>query len=81
AILVPQAAVDRTPRGLAQVWVVGKDGKAYRRELKTARAVGDRWLVDAGLAAGDQVIVEGAQGLAEGMPVKVAPAASVAGGG
>ncbi|WP_140720153.1 efflux RND transporter periplasmic adaptor subunit [Pseudomonas sp. Hp2] len=81
AILVPQAAVDRTPRGLAQVWVVGKDGKAYRRELKTARAVGDRWLVDAGLAAGDQVVVEGAQGLAEGMPVKVAPAASVAGGG
>jgi membrane fusion protein (multidrug efflux system) len=81
AILVPQAAVDRTPRGLAQVWVLGQDGKAHRRELKTRRAVGDRWLVDEGLAAGEQLIVEGMQGLVEGAPVKVASPAAVAGAG
>lgn len=79
AILVPQAAVDRTPRGLAQVWVVGPDGKAHRRELKTGRALGERWLVDAGLAAGEQVVVEGMQGLVEDAPVKIAAPAAVAG--
>lgn len=81
AILVPQAAVERTPRGLAQVWVVGRDGKAHRRDLKTRRAIGERWLVDAGLAAGEQVIVDGTQGLVEGAPVKVAAPAEVAGVG
>ncbi|MFT4248612.1 MAG: efflux RND transporter periplasmic adaptor subunit [Pseudomonas sp.] len=72
AILVPQAAVDRTPRGLAQVWLVGQDGKAHRRELKTSRALGERWLVDDGLAVGERVIVDGMQGLVEDTPVEVA---------
>lgn len=79
AILVPQAAVDRTPRGLAQVWVVGQDGKAQRRELKTSRAIGERWLVDAGLTVGERVIVDGMQGLVDGTLVEVATPAAATG--
>nr|HBK46015.1 efflux transporter periplasmic adaptor subunit [Xanthomonadaceae bacterium] len=40
ALLVPQSAVDRTPRGDAQAWVVGKDDVARLREFTTVRAVG-----------------------------------------
>jgi hypothetical protein len=41
---------------------VDKDGKARLRLFRTARAVGDQWLVLDGLAAGEQVVVAGAQG-------------------
>jgi len=73
AILVPQQAVNRTPKGLPYVLVVGKEGKVERRMLKLGRAIGDKWLVSAGLAPGDQVIVEGMQRVRPGMPVKVVP--------
>ncbi|PJL06200.1 efflux RND transporter periplasmic adaptor subunit [Stenotrophomonas maltophilia] len=79
ALLVPQAAVDRSPKGEAQAWLVDKDGKARLRLFRTARAVGDQWLVLDGLAAGEQVVVAGAQGLADGMTVRVKPAPAPAG--
>ena len=43
------------------------------------RAIGDRWLVTAGLADGDQVIIEGLQRIRPGVPVKVAAPRSAAG--
>ncbi|MET4618118.1 membrane fusion protein (multidrug efflux system) [Stenotrophomonas sp. 2619] len=81
ALLVPQAAVDRSPKGEAQAWVVDADGKARLRVFRTARAVGNQWLVLDGIAAGERVVVAGAQGLADGMPVRVKPAAAPAGKG
>ncbi|MBL8246209.1 MAG: efflux RND transporter periplasmic adaptor subunit, partial [Rhodanobacteraceae bacterium] len=59
ALLVPQPAVQRDAKGGAFVWVVGADGKVARRDLKVSRTLGDRWLVDGGLDAGERVIVEG----------------------
>jgi membrane fusion protein (multidrug efflux system) len=47
------------------------------RELKTDRAIGDKWLVTDGLAAGDKVIVEGLQMVRPGAEV-VATEASAA---
>ena len=38
-----------------------RTSKVEVREVKASRTVGDQWLVDAGLAAGDRVIVEGLQ--------------------
>ena len=73
AILVPQQAVKRTPKGLPYVLVVGKEGRAERRMLKIGRAIGSRWLVISGLDPGDRVIVEGLQFLRPGMPVKAVP--------
>ncbi len=73
AILVPQQGVARTPKGEPYALVAGKDGKVDQRMLTVGRAIGDRWLVTAGLAAGDQVIVEGTQRVRPGADVKAVP--------
>jgi len=70
AILVPQQAVSRDERGGATALVV-VDGKVQQRELTLARAVGNRWWVSQGLAAGDQVIVQGLQKVRVGQQVQV----------
>jgi membrane fusion protein (multidrug efflux system) len=51
ALLVPQQALTHNQRGEAAVTVVGLDGKAVTRILKTERAIGDQWLVSEGVAA------------------------------
>jgi len=73
AILVPQQAVMRTPKGAPYVLVVGPNDKVERRMLQLDRAIGDKWLVVTGISAGDRVIVEGLQFVRPGMPVKAAP--------
>ncbi len=73
AILVPQQAVQRTPRGDPYVFVVDKTGMAQMRMLVVDRAIGDKWLVTAGLEPGDNVIVEGLLRVRPGVPVKAAP--------
>ncbi len=72
AILIPQNAVSRDPKGTPLAMVVNAKGEAELRILKTDRAVGNQWLVTAGLAPGDQVIIEGLQKVRPGAPVKVA---------
>ena len=72
ALLAPQRGITRDPKGNATAMVVGKDGKVELRNVVTARAVGDQWLVTSGLAAGDRVIVEGLQKIGPGAPVQVA---------
>lgn len=69
ALLVPQQGVTRDPRGQATAMVVGAGGKVEQRQVKVSRAIGDAWLVDAGLEAGDRVIVEGLQKIQPGATV------------
>ncbi|CAN5669215.1 multidrug efflux RND transporter periplasmic adaptor subunit MexA [soil metagenome] len=73
AILVPQRAVSRDEKGQPTVLVVGKGGKIEQRVLTAPRAVGENWLVTAGLKPGDKVIVEGASMLRPGTPVTAVP--------
>lgn len=73
AILVPQQAVTRDAKGTPFALVVGKDGKAEQRTLEIDRALGDKWLVTKGLAAGDHVIVDGVQRVRPGAEVKALP--------
>jgi len=80
AILVPQQGVARTPKGEPYALVAGQDGKVEQRMLTVGRAIGDRWLVTAGLAAGDQVIVEGTQRIRPGADVKAVPFVAAAPG-
>ena len=70
AILAPQQGIQRDPAGKAFALVAGADGKVARREVRVSSTVGDRWLVEEGLAAGDRVIVEGLQKVQPGAPVK-----------
>jgi membrane fusion protein (multidrug efflux system) len=77
ALLVPQVAVSRDPKGNPVAMVVGADGKVERRPIVTERAVGDAWVVSSGLKPGDRVIVEGLQKIRPGAPVTpVAPGAA-----
>lgn len=77
AILAPQQAVFRDSRGVAQVWVVGANNTAERREVETLRTVGNSWLIGSGLESGDQVVTEGLQLLIEGMQINPVPAQNV----
>ena len=70
AILVPQQGVTRDPRGNATAMVVDANGKVELRQIKAMTTVGNSWLVDGGLKAGDKVIVEGLQKIAPGAQVK-----------
>ena len=69
AVLVPQAAVSRDPRGNAQVMVVNADNIVEVRRVTTPRVIGDEWIVTEGLSAGDRVIVSGLQRARAGSPV------------
>lgn len=78
AILVPQRGIARDPRGNTTAMVVGKDGKVEVRAVQVSQTVGNQWLVDGGLAAGDRVIVEGLQKIGPGMPVQATEAGAEA---
>lgn len=80
AIAVPQQGVSRNPKGEATALVLNKDGKVEQRIIATGGTLGDKWLVTAGLSAGDRVIVEGVQKVKPGASATVAatPAASPA---
>jgi membrane fusion protein (multidrug efflux system) len=83
AIRVPQQAVQEL-QGLKSVYVVTADDKAEPRQIVASYRLGNDWVVDSGLAAGDRVVTEGVGKLRPGAPVKpvvAAPAASEAGAG
>jgi len=73
AILIPQQAVSRDPKGNPLTLVVNAAGQAEQRQLTIERAVGNDWLISSGLNAGDRVIVEGALKVKPGIPVKAVP--------
>ena len=73
AILIPQQAVTRDPKGNPLALTVDAEGKVGQRMLTLDRAIEDKWLVSSGLQPGDQVIVEGMQRLRPGASVKVVP--------
>lgn len=77
AMLVPQQGITRDRSGKGTAMVVNAAGEVEVRQVKTERAVGDKWLVTEGLAVGDQVIVEGVQKVKPGAVVKaVAPSST-----
>ena len=75
ALLVPQQAVLRTPRGEPMAFVVNAEGVVEQRVLKTSRAIGTDWLVTEGLAAGDRVVTEGVLRIRPGARVNASEAA------
>jgi membrane fusion protein (multidrug efflux system) len=75
ALLVPQRGVSHNPKGEATVLVVDKDDKVAERVVVADRAIHGEWLITAGLAAGERVIVDGLQKARPGSPVKAVPAA------
>ncbi len=72
AVLLPQPAVQRGSDG-DSVKVVAADGKVSTRPVKLGGARGNQWVVLDGLAAGEQVMVDGFQKLRGNAPVKAVP--------
>ena len=69
AILVPQRAVSEL-QGIYNVAVVGGDDTVEIRMVTPAQRIGNLWVIDAGLKAGDRVVVEGVQKVRPGLKVK-----------
>ncbi len=78
-LLAPQQAIMHDPKGNATAFIVNHDGKVEPREVKVSRTVGNQWLVDEGLGAGDRLIVEGLQKVQPGMTVKAVEATAASG--
>jgi RND family efflux transporter MFP subunit len=68
ALLVPQRAVTEV-QGNYQVAVVTQDNKVEMRAVKVAERVGNLWVLDRGVNAGERVVVEGLQKVKPGMTV------------
>ncbi|KXI28208.1 efflux RND transporter periplasmic adaptor subunit [Paraglaciecola hydrolytica] len=76
AILAPQHGISRNQKGQATAMVANKDGVVEARILQADRTIGTDWLIESGLSAGDQLIVEGLQKIRPGAPVQASPAES-----
>jgi membrane fusion protein (multidrug efflux system) len=77
-LLAPQVGITRDPKGVASALVVDKDGKVEVRTVRVSRTIGDQWLVEEGLSAGDRLIVEGLQKVQPGMAVQAVEQAAAA---
>ena len=75
ALMVPQRGVSHNPRGEATVLIVDGEDKVAERVVTADRAINGEWLITAGLAPGDRVIVDGLQKAKPGSLVKAVPAA------
>lgn len=75
AITVPQQAVTRTEQG-DTISIVSAEGQVSTRPVKVSMASGNRWVIQEGVEAGEQVMVDGFQKLQmlpPGTPVKAVP--------
>ena len=70
-VVIPQAALIADQAGV-YVFVV-EDGKAAVRRVKPGSESGTNVVIDSGLSAGDQVIVEGLQAIRPGTAVRASP--------
>jgi membrane fusion protein, multidrug efflux system len=72
ALLIPQQAVSEL-QGIYQVGVVALDNTATIKNVKLGPQFGDMWVVEEGLNAGDNVVVDGLQRIKNGMTVSPTP--------
>jgi membrane fusion protein (multidrug efflux system) len=75
AILVPQRAVNEM-QGAYQVAVVGAGDIAQLRTVKVAERIGNLWVIESGVAAGERVVVEGFSRVKSGAAVTPVDAAA-----
>ena len=73
AILVPQRAVQQGRKGPVVYVSGGADGQVEIRDVNASRWLGNQWLIEEGLRAGEQVVVEGFERIIPGQPVKPVP--------
>lgn len=72
AVLIPQRAVQQRPSG-SFVYIVDNAGKVELRAIHASAWRGKEWLIESGLHAGEQVIVEGFHRVLPGAQVETVP--------
>lgn len=72
-ILVPKRAVSQGPQG-PFVYVVDDRGTARSRSIRLNQEIGESWVVQDGLKAGERLVVDGVIRVRPGMPVKAVSA-------
>jgi membrane fusion protein, multidrug efflux system len=72
ALLIPQQAVSEL-QGVYQVGVVGPDNVVAIRTVNLGPQFGDMWVVESGLHAGENIVVDGLQRIKSGMTVAPTP--------
>jgi membrane fusion protein (multidrug efflux system) len=73
AILVPQAAVTRTPTGQAVAMIVDAKGAVESRPITTVGVQGQDWIVTEGIKTGEKIVVEGIAKVKAGQTVTTKP--------
>lgn len=71
ALTVPAAAVLTEPDGTTSVMVVGDDGRAHQRDVKTGVRQENQIQILSGLKAGERVVTAGAYGLPDNTRVQL----------
>ena len=72
AIVVPQKAVMQL-QGIQVVYAVGPDNRVLQLVVTTGARVGEGWLIERGLKAGDRIIIDGQLKVRPGTLVKPLP--------
>lgn len=69
--MVPQQGVTHNEQGKATALILDQKNRVQLRQINAVKAVGNQWLVTAGLRPGDRVIVSGLQRIRPGMKARV----------
>jgi RND family efflux transporter MFP subunit len=72
ALLVPQRAVSQL-QGMYRIAVVGSDNKVTMRTVTPGPTVGQMWVIQNGLKAGETIMVDGTQKVSTGATVSTRP--------
>jgi len=70
AILAPQQAITRNPKGDATAMVLSSSNRVEERTVVADKAIADKWVITSGLKQGDKIIVEGLNKIKVGDTVK-----------
>jgi membrane fusion protein (multidrug efflux system) len=71
-LMVPQRAVQQN-QNIQTVFTVGEGDKIEAHAVKAGARIGDSWLIEQGLQAGDRVVVEGLLSVRPGVVVHAVP--------
>ncbi|HCA5739425.1 TPA: efflux RND transporter periplasmic adaptor subunit [Citrobacter freundii] len=72
-LMVPQQGITHNEQGKATALILDQENVVQLREINAVKAVGNQWLVTAGLRPGDRVIVSGLQRIHPGSKARVLP--------
>ncbi|MCX8984060.1 efflux RND transporter periplasmic adaptor subunit [Citrobacter portucalensis] len=72
-LMVPQQGITHNEQGKATALILDQENVVQLREINAVKAVGNQWLVTAGLHPGDRVIVSGLQRIRPGIKARGLP--------